>query len=394
MRRRALALLLGALAVGGCALSDDADDATEPAAGERKVETTRVEVIENIGKKGSFDPGEIYRRLSPGVVTVISRFTNGSVRADDAAGLGSGFVVDGDGHIATNAHVVSTGFERRGGRLRPARDVYVEFADRNRVPAKIVGLDPNADIAVLEIDPSGLRLVPLRFAEPGSVNVGQPVAAIGSPFGEEQSLSVGVVSAVDRDIESLNERFGIGNAIQTDAAINRGNSGGPLLNAKGEVIGVNAQIRSSSGGGEGVGFAIPVETVRRSVEQLRERGRVEYGYMGVATQDLFPQLAERLDLPVKSGALVGEVVNGGPGDKAGLRAGDDELDFQGIEDIPAGGDVVVAVDGEKVEGSSDLAEIVSHRNPGTTVRVEIVRDGKRRTVRVELGRRPTELPGG
>jgi S1-C subfamily serine protease len=388
-RRAAEAVTVAALLFAGCALSDDAG---EPTAGPRKVETTRVEVIENIGKKGSFDPGEIYRRLSPGVVTVISRFTNGSVRADDAAGLGSGFVVDGDGHVATNAHVVSTGFERRGGRLRPAREVYVEFADRNRVRARIVGLDPNADIAVLKIETAGLRLVPLRFADSNDIAVGQPVAAIGSPFGEEQSLSVGVVSAVDRDIQSLNERFGIGNAIQTDAAINRGNSGGPLLNSRGQVIGVNAQIRSSSGGGEGVGFAIPVETVKRSVEQLREGGRVEYGYLGVATQDLFPQLADRLGLPVEEGALVGEVVNDGPGDKAGLRAGGDQIDFQGIEDIPADGDVVVSVDGEAVHGSSDLAEIVSLKDPGTAVRVELVRDGKRRTVRIELGRRPTELP--
>ena len=388
-RTRLLAAVAAALTLAGCGLgTGGGSDEREPTAQSSRTETTRVQVIENIGKKGGFDPTEIYERLSPGVVTVISRFGSGP---DGASGLGSGFVFDGDGYITTNAHVVSTGFERRGGTLRPAREVYVEFADDNRVSARIVGLDPNADIAVLHINPAGLTLVPLRFADPDKVKVGEPVAAIGSPFGEEQSLSVGVVSALDRDIESLNSRFAIGHAVQTDAAINHGNSGGPLLNSRGEVIGVNAQIRSSSGGGEGVGFAIPVDVVRRSVSELREDGRVEYGFLGVSTLPLYPQLAHRLDLPVEHGALVGEVVDGGPADRAGIRAGKKEIRFQGIAKIPADGDVIYAIDGKPVGGSSDLAAIVSLKSPGQTVKVDLVRDGRKRSVDVKLGRRPTDL---
>ena len=224
-------------------------------------------------------------------------------------------MTDAAGDIATNAHVV----ESSGGRA--AKTVYVEFANGNRLPARIVGTDDNSDIALLKVDPSqlrgpGARLDPLPFGSTGGLTVGDPVAAIGSPFGEEQSLSVGVVSALNRDIQSLT-RFPIGNAIQTDAAINHGNSGGPLLDASGHVIGVNSQIESSGGGGEGVGFAIPVETVKRSVAQLRAKGKVDYAYLGISTLQLYPQLAERLKVPVATGVLVDTVRPGGPGKRAG-----------------------------------------------------------------------------
>jgi S1-C subfamily serine protease len=388
---RALVAALAAVGLAGCGIGGSGNGNNGSGTSSQtngKTETTRVQVVEDLGKKGGFDASAIYRRLSPGVVTIVSRF--GST-VTGGSGLGSGFVVDGQGFIATNAHVVSTGFERSGGKLREARELYVEFGDGNRVPASIVGLDPNADIALVKVDPKGLTLVPLRFAQPNGIEVGDPVAAIGSPFGEEQSLSVGVVSALDRDIQSLNARFAIGHAIQTDAAINHGNSGGPLLDSHGNVIGVNAQIQSSSGGGEGVGFAIPGETVRRSVGELKAKGRVDYGYMGVSTLELFPQLADRLGVPVDHGALVGEVVKGGPAAKAGIKAGDKTIRFQGIPKIPAGGDVIVAVDGKPVKTSSDLAAIVSLKDPGSTVKVELVRDGKKRTVDVRLERRPTDL---
>lgn len=383
--------MTAALAAGavGCGLGANGDDSRSGDAVASRTETTRVQVIEDIGRKGGFDPAEIYRRLSPGVVTVISRF--GGAPTDPRAGLGSGFVIDGNGHIVTNAHVVSTGFERRGGTLREARQVFVEFGDDNRVPARIVGLDPNADIAVLKVRTGGLTLVPLSFAESNRIEVGEPVAAIGSPFGEEQSLSVGVVSAVDRNIDSLNSRFAIGQAIQTDAAINRGNSGGPLLNSRGEVIGVNAQIRSSSGGGEGVGFAIPVETVRKSTRELRQKGKVDYGYLGVETFELFPQLARRLGLPVEQGALVGRVVKGGPADRAGIETASRTIRFQGIDHIPSNGDVITAVDAKRVTSSSDLAAIISLKSPGQAVKLEILRDKRRRTVSVRLQKRPTGL---
>ena len=239
--------------------------------------------------------------------------------------MGSGFVLNGEGEIATNAHVVTTG---EGEAVERAKEVYVEFADGNQVEAKIVGADPNADIALLKIDPEGLKLRPLPLGESASVEVGEPVAAIGSPFGESQSLSVGVISAIDRSIESLTS-FGISGAIQTDAAINPGNSGGPLVDGEGRVIGINQQIKSTSGGGEGVGFAVPVDAVKRSLDKLRDGGEARYAYLGVSSVELYPQLVDRFELDVDKGAWVQEVNPGGPAEKAGIRGGGSEVDLPG-----------------------------------------------------------------
>jgi S1-C subfamily serine protease len=350
-----------------------------------------VEVVEGIGK-GGFDPRLIYEREAPGVVTIIAIFGEGGLRSlledgDGGGGIGSGFVLNGKGEIATNAHVITSG---EGTARRRARQVYVEFADGNRVEADILGDDPNADIALLRIDPSGLDLRPLPLGSSSDVRVGAPVAAIGSPFGEEQSLSVGVVSAVDRDIESLTN-FRISGAIQTDAAINPGNSGGPLVNAEGQVIGVNQQIRTASGGGEGVGFAVPVDMVRRSLAQLREDGRAAYAYLGVASNRIYPQLAERFDLPVQRGAWVQQVTPGGPAARAGLRGGKGrEAEFQAGTFCP-GGDVVTKVGATVIEDSGDLADAIARYEPGRKVGLEIYRDGKRRTLDVALGDRPARV---
>jgi 2-alkenal reductase len=195
-----------------------------------------------------------------------------------------------------------------------------------------------------------------------------------------------VISAVDRNIESLT-RFQIGNAIQTDTAINPGNSGGPLLDAHGRVIGINAQIKSESGGGEGVGFAIPVDTVERSLRELRDDGQVEYGYLGVTTLVLWPQLAERLDIDVRDGGLVQEVEPRSPAEEAGLRGGEDEIQFQATP-VATGGDVIVAVNGRRLTRRDDLADVISAMSAGEEVRLEVLRDGKRRTIEVELGKRP------
>jgi S1-C subfamily serine protease len=380
-----VAAAVAALALSGCS-GDDGGPEPRPAA--QKVETTRVQVVEGLGKDGGFDAGELYRRLSPGVVTVLSLFDGSPalIEGEDEGegGQGSGFVLDASGYIATNAHVVTSGDPPQAKR---AKQVFVEFSDGNRVPAEIIGDDPFADVALLKVDPKGLALTPLPLGRSESITVGEPVVAIGSPFGERQSLSVGVISAVDRTIRSLTA-FQIGDAIQTDAAINPGNSGGPLLDSKGAVLGINAQIKSRSGGGEGVGFAIPVDAVRRSLDELREEGRVEYGFLGVTTLLLWPQLAERLDLGVSDGAVVREVEGGSPADDAGLSAGERKIDFQGNEDIPADGDVIVAVDGTKLTRTTDLADVVGARGAGDEVKLEVLRDGKRRTVKVELGKRP------
>ncbi|MBN1530998.1 MAG: trypsin-like peptidase domain-containing protein [Thermoleophilaceae bacterium] len=381
--RCAAAALAAVLLLGGCSVDGGGDESPSAQAPEQ-VTTTRVQVVEGIGRRGGFDPRQIYRRLSPGVVTIISIFDGNAfqVGEDGSGGQGSGFVLDGQGYVATNAHVVTE--EATGDR---AGEVYVELSDGNRAKAEIVGVDLNADVALLKIDPSGLSLTPLKLGSSHDITVGEPVAAIGSPFGERQSLSVGVVSAVDRNISSLT-RFGIGDAIQTDAAINPGNSGGPLLDARGNVLGINAQIKTSSGGGEGVGFAVPVDAVRRSLDELRAKGRVDYGYLGVTTLSVWPQLADRIDAPGDGGALVQEVEDGSPADDAGLEAGDDEITFQGQPEIVTGGDLIVAVDGERLTRTHDLTDIISAYGAGDTVTLTVDREGEQRDVKVELGRRP------
>ena len=392
MSRGRLPALVAAVAavalVAGCSDDDGDREGGGSPAGEApaRVETTRVQVVEDIGTEDGLNAEGLYRRLSPGVVTVISIFEGTAALLEDGGegGQGSGFVLDGRGHIATNAHVVTTG---TGERTKQARQVFVEFSDGNRVPAEIVGDDPNADVALIKIDPAGLELTPLTLGRNRTIDVGEPVAAIGSPFGEQQSLSIGVVSALNRNIESLTD-FAIGNAIQTDAAINPGNSGGPLLDSRGRVIGINSQIRTTSGGGEGVGFAVPVDTVRRSLRELREQGRVPYGYLGVTTSSLYPQLAERLDVPVDDGAVVIDVQPGSPAAEAGIEAGEDTFDFQGQQDIPADGDVIVAVNGKRLSRLDDLADLISARDEGETVDLRVLRGGDERTVEVELGRRP------
>ena len=388
MSQRLAVAALAALLLGGCAVGDD--EPSDPGSQQIESRTTKVEVVKGLGKNGVFDPKGIYDRLSPGVVTITSIFGAGArnpLEDGGEGGQGSGFVLDPKGFVATNAHVVTTGTPR----TRKARQVFVGFSDGNRVPARIVGTDPFADVAVLKIDPRGLKLTPLPLGSSREVKVGEPVAAIGSPFGEEQSLSVGVISAVDRSIESLTQ-FQIGDAIQTDAAIHPGNSGGPLLSEKGRVLGINAQIRSRSGGGEGVGFAIPADAVRRSLRELRARGRVPYGFLGVSAQPLFPQLAQFLDVPVESGAVIAEVEPGSPADEAGLRGGTSERNFQGTPNFPVGGDVIVSVDGQKLSRTEDLADVIAHKDEGDEVELEVIREDDRRTVKVELTRRPVQAP--
>ena len=338
---------------------------------------------------GAFDPQAIYEKVAPGVVTVRSVF--GAAGGLGGAGQGSGFVVDEDGEVLTNAHVVTDGQAGGGGELNEAEEVFIEFADRNQVPAEIVGVDPHADIALLRFETDGLDPTPLELAGGRGVSVGQPVAAIGSPFGEEQSLSIGVISATDRSIQSLTD-FRIDGGIQTDASINPGNSGGPLLDAEGRVIGLNQQIDTTSGADEGVGFAVPIDAARRSLDQLRDDGEADYAYIGVTTQALYPQLAERLGLDTEAGALVAEVVADGPADQAGIEGGDERTRFQ-AQQVDVGGDVILAVDGEQVVAESDLSRIVASRRPGETVELAVLRDGERETVPVELGERPDQSPG-
>jgi S1-C subfamily serine protease len=389
--RRLAGLLACAALLGGC--GGGGDDAAKT-----KTVTTKVQVLEqSAGAEGerrtSFDPRRIYKDEAPGVVTVVSLF--GSQGLDsiigggggDQGGVGSGFVVSRDGEIATNAHVVTTG---EGNEIKRANQLYVEFADGNQVEAKIVGYDPNADIALIKVDPQGLTLRPLPLAKGSEVQVGTPVAAIGSPFGEKQSLSVGVVSAVDRAIGSLTE-FQISGAIQTDAAINPGNSGGPLVDGRGRVIGVNQQIKSQSGGGEGVGFAVPAPVVQRSLDGLRKDGKVRYAYLGVQSVELYPQLVDHFNLPVGKGAWVQVVQPDGPGAKAGLKGGEKDAKFQARR-FTDGGDIITKIDDRKIDTPDDLSEAVQLFDPGQKVKVEVYRDGKKRDLDLTLGERPLNPP--
>ncbi len=377
MRRRALwATAALALALAGCGGSggDGGDTASQPpAATVEKAPRVIVQTAEH-----GFDAARVYREASPGVVTIRSIFGSGGGAAE-----GSGFVLDTSGRIVTNAHVVT---DESSGTRKPAKEVFVEFPDRNVVPAKIVGFDPFADVALLEVKPDGFALHPLQLGNDHDLVVGQPVAAIGSPFGEQQSLSVGVVSATDRSVESLT-KFQIEGAIQTDASINPGNSGGPLLDAGARVLGINEQIETDSGSNSGVGFAVPVSAIKRSIAQLEQKGEAEYAFIGVTTQSLYPQLADRLGLDTDYGGLLAEVVPGGPADKAGLRGGDDTVHFQAAT-YETGGDVILSIDGHKVVTPDALARIISLHEPGDKVTLEVLRDGKHEEIQVTLGKRP------
>lgn len=393
----ALALLAIAMLLTACGSSDDSGSGEQTTAAESTDEALPEVFVQT---QDGFNPQEVYERDSPSVVTIRSIFGSGD--SDDPlgpgamGGQGSGFVLSEDGEIVTNAHVV-TDAESAGdggdGEISPADEVYVDFSDRNQVEAEILGFDPNADVALLKVDPKGLDLKPLDLADSSKVQVGAPVAAIGSPFGQERSISIGIVSATGRAIASLTD-FAIDGGIQTDASINPGNSGGPLLNADGDVIGINQQINTADGGNDGVGFAVPANLVKRSVDDLRDDGKASYAYIGVTTIPLYPQLAEELEIDAPSGSLIQEVQPDSPASKAGLKgAGDQSVDFQALE-VGVDGDVIVAIDGTELVGESDLSRLIAEKKPGDKIEVEIIRDGDREKVDVTLEERPQSIDTG
>ena len=328
---------------------------------------------------------EIYERDGPGVVyieaEVTSQVTSPFGLPDEGSGTatGSGFVLDKEGYILTNAHVVE-GAETAG----------VRFTEESPlVDAKIVGSDLSTDLAVVKIDPDEApKLSPLRLGDSSKMRVGDPVIAIGNPFGYSRTVTTGIVSALQRQISAPNN-FQIDNVIQTDASINPGNSGGPLIDARGEVVGINSQIATGgSNGSVGIGFAVPVNTAKQIVPQLKEDGEVERAYLGVTTSDVTEQLAEDLDLPVEEGALIQEVAAGGPAQEAGLRGGRTAL----AEGLRVGGDIIVKVGDHDIAQNTDVADAILDRKPGDEVEIEYFRGDERRTVSVELGERPQSLP--
>ena len=331
------------------------------------------------GKKIS----DIYEGAKHGVVQVTSTsvVSNSFFGAQEQQAQGSGFVIDKDGHVVTNYHVVEG-----------AKKVQVSFSDEEQMDATVVGSDPSTDIAVLKIQGAMSRsLTPLALGDSSVVKVGDAVVAIGNPFGLERTVTAGIVSALQRRIQAPNG-FQIDEVIQTDAAINHGNSGGPLLNANGDVIGVNAQIETESGGNVGIGFAIPIDTVKDVAGQLIKEGKVEHAYLGVELTTITSDLASNFRVPVDKGVLIQHVRDGSPAADAGLKGGTTQVVLAG-QTFWLGGDVVTKVDGQAVETSDQLASVVTSKQPGDSLDLEVHRGQETLNVKVELGRQPSTPVG-
>jgi S1-C subfamily serine protease len=316
----------------------------------------------------------IYKMASPAVANIVTRTVEYDffLNPVPVEGAGSGFLYDAEGHILTNYHVV-----------QGAQTIEVTLGDQSRFKAKLVGADPRNDIALVKIDPKGRKLAPLPLGDSHNLLVGQRVLAIGNPFGFQSTLTTGVVSSLGRTVQTSESTF-IDEAIQTDAAINRGNSGGPLLNSHGEVIGINSAIYAPTGTTAGIGFAIPINIARRVAEDLITKGRVSRATLGVEGRALWPGLAEALHLSVEKGILVERVNPGGPAAQAGIRGGTKSV-LAGLQELRIGGDVLVAVNGKPITSQMDLNLLLNRARPGETVTLTIIREGQKMDVPVKLG---------
>jgi S1-C subfamily serine protease len=328
--------------------------------------------------------GDIYKKAAPGVAFIQSTITQttpgvfGLPDQQPGEATGSGFVLNTQGYIATNAHVV-TG----------ASDVQVSFGKSNPVHAKVVGKDLSTDLAVIKVDPAKVKLTPLPLGDSSKLQVGDPVVAIGNPFGFDDTVTTGIVSALGREIQAPNN-FSIDHTIQTDAAINPGNSGGPLLDQQGRVVGINSQIATGGAGkgSVGIGFAIPVNLAKQVFPTLIKSGRVPHAYIGITTAALSPTIVRDLNLPSSSGALLQAVEPGSPAAQAGLRAGK----TQTAGGLVAGGDLVVGVDGKPVRTPSDIATAIATHKPGDKVTIDFYRGHSKRSATVTLADRPAKAP--
>ncbi|HEV2521638.1 MAG TPA: trypsin-like peptidase domain-containing protein [Candidatus Acidoferrales bacterium] len=316
---------------------------------------------------------KIYSQAAPAVANIVTRTLEYDVFMEPVAaeGAGSGFVIDPRGYILTNFHVV-----------QGAQTISVTLGDRSHYDAKFIGADERNDIALVKIDPKDRKLAALTMGDSDSLQVGQRVLAIGNPFGFQSTLTTGVVSALGRTVQT-GQTTVIDGAIQTDAAINQGNSGGPLLNSHGEVIGINSAIYTPSGTTAGIGFAIPISTARLIAQDLISEGRVRRPSMGVEARVLTPAVAEALHLPVSAGLLIERVNAGGPAERAGLRGGDRQA-ILGMRRILIGGDVVTGIDGRPVTGQTDLNLALNRKRPGDTVKIEYYRGGQKMETQVTL----------
>jgi S1-C subfamily serine protease len=328
---------------------------------------------------------KIYSQVGPGVAFIQAKVNQPSNPLFGGGGsgtaTGSGFALDKSGDILTNAHVVEGAQDG---------DVTVRFGKQDPVDAKVVGRDPSTDLAVLRIDPKATKIRTLQLGNSDKVQVGDPAIAIGNPFGLENTVTTGIISAVQRSIDAPNG-FSIDHVLQTDASINPGNSGGPLLDGTGRVIGVNAQIATGgSNGSVGIGFAIPINTAKQVAPQLAKSGKVPHAYIGVTTAPVTPQVAKDLNLPVGHGALVQDVNAGSPASKAGLEAGKTDTGNGGLV---AGGDLIVEVDGRPVREPQDIASAIANKKPGDKIAIRLYRHGAQKTLEVTLAERPSKAPG-
>ena len=378
----------GALAAGAILVSGIGDSSTT-----KTVVQQAPIASATPAKDGSAAPTarEIYKRDAPGVVQIKAQVVQQSQSPFDpfpqeqqGTSTGSGFVIDKSGLILTNAHVIDG-----------ASKVSVSFENKKTMDTKVISKDISTDLALLKVDASGLRLTPLKLGDSKGVQVGDPTVAIGNPFGLDRTLTTGVVSALQREIQAP-DGYAIKNVIQTDAAINPGNSGGPLIDATGRVIGINSQIATggsgSSGGNVGIGFAVPINTAKELIPQLRSTGRVTRGYLGITGTTIDASL-ESLNLAAKSGVLVQTVQSGSPAAKAGIKGGEATAQIAGNV-IKLGGDVIVKADGKDVASMDQLVEIINAGKPGDTISLEIKRDGKDKTVDVKLAQRPNAQTQG
>ena len=377
---------LGAgIALGGAALLGGFSKSTTTVRELQPIQASPSSASFQRGKALSVN--EIYRRAAPGVVQVTATQVVNSPSVDPFFGfpvpqtqrqeaLGSGFVIDKAGHIITNDHVVEG-----------ARSVDVSFSNNESMRARIVGVDPSTDVAVLQVDAHSRALTPLPLGDSDAVRVGDSVVAIGNPFGLERTVTTGIVSALQRVIQAPNS-YSIDHVIQTDAALNKGNSGGPLLDAEGRVIGVNSQIQSGSGGNVGIGFAVPIDTVRTVEAQIVKTGHAEHAFLGVRVQAVNPSVAKLFRLRSSHGLLVAGVEAGSAAAQAGLRAGKQAVTVSG-ETYELGGDLIVAVDGVQLASLDQLRDVIANKQPGDKLSLEIWRGDKHLTLDVKLGRQPS-----
>jgi len=379
----AVVAVFGAIAISAGWIQSDSDSTTTVAAPVSAPISSDSDggdstLVNQIYKADGDGVAFISAERSPQETQEFSPF--GAPESEGGTATGSGFVIDREGHVLTNNHVVEG-----------ATKIKVKLGDSETShDAEVIGADPATDVALLKVDAPADQLHPLALGRSSAMEVGDPVVAIGNPFGLDRTVTSGIVSALQREIQAPNG-FSITNVIQTDAAINPGNSGGPLINSDGEVIGINSQIQTGGGSGNvGIGFAIPIDTVRAEIDQLKETGEVEHAYLGITGVTITPELAQAVNLPINKGVLVQEVVKDGPSDKAGVEGGDTTGTIGGLE-VVLGGDIITEVDGEKVTSMEEVVALVNQADPGDSLELTILRDGNTKTADVTLGDRPDSI---